>query len=75
MSNPSLEHFKVVDGIFSYLNKYPNLNILYKGIDLYMAVIKAYNDLNWGNYLDFRRLITGYLITINNNFIGWGVYL
>jgi len=37
--------------------------------------MKAYSDLDWGNCLDSRRSTTGYLTTLGNNLISWGVTL
>ena len=43
----------------------PNINLF----------IKAYSDSDWGNCFDSRRSTTGYLTTLGNNLISWGVSL
>jgi len=43
-SNPGILHFKAVDNIFAYLNKYPDLGIIYNGINNNNLLLKAYND-------------------------------
>jgi len=74
-SNPGILHFQAVDNIFAYLNKYPDLGITYKGVQTSNLFIKAYSDSDWGNCLDSRRSTTGYLTTLGNNLISWGVTL
>jgi len=74
-SNPRILHFQVVDNIFGYLNKYPDLGITYTGVNNHNLIIKAYSDSDWGNCLDSWRLTTGYLTTLGNNLISWGVTL
>ena len=74
-SNPGILHFQAVDNIFAYLNKYPDLGITYTGINNHNLIIKAYSDSDWGNCLDSRRSTTGYITTLGNNLISWGVTL
>jgi len=74
-SNPGIIHFQAVDNIFAYLVKYPDLGITYKGVPNINLFIKAYSDSDWGNCFDSRRSTTGYLTTLGNNLISWGVSL
>ena len=43
-SNPGILHFQAVDNIFGYLNKYPDLGIIYTGVNNHNLIIKAYSD-------------------------------
>jgi len=74
-SNPRILHFQAVNNIFSYLNKYPNLRITYTRVNNHNLIIKAYSDSDWRNCLNSRRSTTGYLTTLSNNLISWGVTL
>jgi len=74
-SNPGILHFKAVDNIFAYLNKYPDLGITYNGINNNNLLLKAYSDSDWGNCTDSRRSTTGYITTLGNNLISWCVTL
>ena len=74
-SNPGILHFKAVDNIFAYLNKYPDLGITYRGINNHNLLLKAYSDSDWGNCIDSRRSTTGYITTLGNNLISWCVTL
>jgi len=44
--NPSILHFKAVDNIFAYLNKYLDLGIIYNRINNNDLLLKAYSDSN-----------------------------
>lgn len=70
MSNPSLEHYKYLNYIFSYLLKTRN-----KGLDLSISnkqsAIDSINligisDADWGGDLDSRKSTIGNLFVLNN---------
>ena len=75
--NPGLEHFKVLDNIFAYLIKYPDLGITYNAIltTTDNLLLKGYSDLDWANCIDSRRSTTGYITTLGGNIISWCVSL
>ena len=82
MSNPSLEHYKYLNYIFSYLIKTKNY-----GLDLTLQSLESnsnsnnntINNLNnsinligisdsdWGGDLDSRKSTTGNIFVLNNN--------
>lgn len=74
MSNPSLEHYKYLDYIFSYLLKSKNL-----GLDLTLKSKQAtsnttsnsiklvgISDADWGGDLDSRKSTIGNIFTLEN---------
>ena len=66
-TNPDQSHFKALDRVWGYLNRYPSLGLLYNcNEDLY---IKVYSDSDWGSSLDDRKSTSGYISCIGNNFI------
>ena len=69
MSNPNESHFKALNRIWQYINKYPNLGLLYncKG-DLF---IKIYSDSDWASNLDDRKSTQAYISFLGNCPINW----
>ena len=73
MSNPSLEHYRYLDNIFSYLNKTKNygLNLTLQSksqdyIDKTINLI-GISDSDWGGDLDSRRSTSGNIFILQNN--------
>ena len=68
MSNPSIEHFYACDVVFSYLSGTCNFGLVFGGGDLQL---QGYCDANWGEDLEDRRSVTGYVFVLNNAPISW----
>jgi Reverse transcriptase (RNA-dependent DNA polymerase)/gag-polypeptide of LTR copia-type/Integrase core domain/GAG-pre-integrase domain len=70
MSNPNYSHFKALDRIWKYLNKYPNYGTYYNcNIDKLELI--GYTDADWGGDITSRKSTSGYIYFINNNIISW----
>ena len=68
MSNPSIEHFYACDVVFRYLSGTCDLGLVFGGGDL---ELQGYCDANWGEDLEDRRSITGYVFVLNNAPVSW----
>ena len=70
MSNPDKTHFRALDRIWKYLNKYPNLG-LYYNCNNNNNILKGYCDSDWGGDINTRRSTSGFIFFYNNNLISW----
>jgi hypothetical protein len=70
MSNPDKSHFKALDQIWKYLNKYPKLG-LYYNCNNPTNTLKGYSDSDWGGDISSRKSTSGFLFLYNNNIISW----
>ena len=70
MANPDLTHFKALDRIWKYLNKYPNLGTYYNCNKMSLELL-GYTDADWGGDIASRRSTSGFLFLLNNNIISW----
>lgn len=75
ISNPNKEYFTALNKIWKYLLVYPDLGLIWdcSGDNL---TIKGYSDSDWGNDLDDRKSISGYIFSLSgdiayNNPISW----
>ncbi len=71
MTNPNESHFKTLDRIWAYLNKYPTRGICYdcRDIDIFA---KIFCDSDWANNLDNRKSTEAFVTFIGNCPINWG---
>lgn len=71
MSNPNSTHFKALNRIWCYLNKYPNLGLKYDcNID---PTLKIYSDSDWASSLEDRKSTEAYITLLGNSPINWKV--
>ena len=68
MSNPNKLHFKALDRVQKYLNKYPDLG-LYYNCNNNNNILKGYCDSDWGGDINTRRSTSGFIFFYNNNLI------
>jgi hypothetical protein len=71
MSNPNNTHFRALDRIWKYLNKYPNLGLYYNCNNNTSLELLGYTDSDWGGDITSRKSTTGYIFLLNNNIISW----
>ena len=72
MSKPDTTHFKALDNIWKYLNKFPNIILYYNcNFPINYNYIRGYCDASWASDLDDRKSISGYCFYIYNNIISW----
>ena len=69
MINPDKIHWKALERIWKYLNKYPNLGLFYNCND--DIFVKIYTDSDWASNLDDRKSTKAYISFIGNNPINW----
>ena len=70
MSNPDLNHFRALDRIWKYLNKYPNLGTYYICNKAFLELL-GYTDADWGGDISSRKSTSGFLFLANNCIISW----
>lgn len=70
MSNPNDTHFRALDRIWKYLNKYPDLGLNYD-CNTITEMAVGYTDADWGGDIIARKSTSGYIFSINNNIISW----
>lgn len=70
MSNPNDSHFRALDRIWKYLNKYPDIGLTYD-CSLINNNILGYTDADWGGDTTNRKSTSGYIFSLNNNIISW----
>jgi ABC-type transport system involved in Fe-S cluster assembly fused permease/ATPase subunit len=70
MSNPNITHFKALDRIWKYLNKYPTLGTYYN-CNISNLELLGYTDADWGGDIISRKSTSGFLFLLNNNIISW----
>ena len=70
MANPNDSHFKALDRIWKYLNKYPELGLFYDCSQTNGSVL-GYTDADWGGDTTSRKSTSGYIFLLNNNMISW----
>jgi len=70
MANPDKLHFKALDRIWKYLNKYPTLGLYYNCNNPY-NILKGYCDSDWGGDINSRKSTSGFIFFYNNNLISW----
>ena len=70
MSKPDESHYKALENIWFYLNKYPN-TIIYYNCDFPITYnyIKGYTDSSYANSLDNRKLTSRYYFYLYTNII------
>ena len=80
MSNPSEEHFKLLEKIWKYLNYTKSYKLVYKGNKNPLSQsspntstleLLGYSDSDWGGDLDSRRSTSGYIFLLENCPISW----
>ena len=74
MSNPDLTHFKALDRIWKYLNKYPNIGTYYLCNKSFLELL-GYTDANWEEDINSRKSTSGFLFLVNNCIISWSSML
>jgi hypothetical protein len=68
MSNPDITHFRALDRIWKYLNKYPTLRINYNCNNNILKLI-GYTNANWGGDIIGRKSTSSFVYLLNNNII------
>jgi len=68
MSNPDITHFRALDRIWKYLNKYPTLGKNYNCNDNILKLI-GYTNADWGGDIVGRKSTSGFVYLLNNNII------
>ena len=68
MSNPNNLHFKALDRIQKYLNKYPSLGLYYNYNNI-NNILKGYCNSNQGSDINTRRSTSSFIFFYNNNII------
>ena len=70
MSNPNLTHFKALNRIWKYLNKYPNIGTYYLCNKTFLELLR-YTNANWERDINSRKSTNSFLFLINNYIISW----
>jgi len=68
MSNPSLQHFKLLKKVWYYLEKTSDLGLLYHSDP---STLLGYTDADWGGDIATRRSTTGYIFLFRGSPISW----
>ena len=67
-SSPSIEHWKTIARVLSYLKKTKDLGLYYSG---YTAVLEGYSDANWVTSMGDNKLTSGWIFTLGRGAISW----
>ena len=70
MSNPNLTHFKALNRIWKYPNKYPNIGTYYLCNKTFLELLR-YTNANWERDINSRKSTNSFLFLINNYIISW----
>ena len=70
MANPNQSHFRALERVWKYLNKYPNLGLYYDCSKISQNIL-GYTDADWGGDTITRKSTSGYIFLLNNNIISW----
>lgn len=73
-SKPDNSHFKALDLIWKYLNKYKDLGLYYNcnfQPNSLNNIIRGYSDSDWASDITDRKSISGYCFFLYNNLISW----
>ncbi|XP_046861998.1 secreted RxLR effector protein 161-like [Xenia sp. Carnegie-2017] len=70
MSRPGMEHFKGVKRVLRYTKGTINHGLVFKANEEKQMII-GYSDADWGNDLDTRRSISGYVFQIKGSTVSW----
>src|SRR5271157_5540695 len=73
MVNPDLSHFKALDRIWAYLNKYPDLGLKYQ-CDA-QVFLKVYSDSDWASSLEDKKSTSAFVSMLNTAPINWEIKL
>lgn len=70
MANPNETHFRALDRIWKYLNKFPEIGLFYDCCKINNK-ISGYSDADWGGDVLTRKSTSGYIFELNGNIISW----
>jgi len=70
ITNPGPKQFKQLKQLFGYLKKTVDYDLIYTKNNG-EGKISIYSDVNYGDYLDSRKLTKGYIIFKGKNVIAW----
>lgn len=70
MANPNESHFRALDRIWKYLNKFPSIGLSYNCSEIDSQIL-GYTDADWGGDTISRKSTSGYLFQLKNNIISW----
>ena len=70
MSRPGMEHFKGVKRVLRYIKGTINHGLVFKANEEKQMII-GYSDADWGNDLDTRRSISGYVFQVKGSTVSW----
>jgi hypothetical protein len=68
-SNPGPEHLTAAKQVYHYLKGMIDLSITYSGNNTYNIIL--YSDADWGNNLDNRRSVSGYVSVLSGGAMTW----
>ncbi|XP_048496380.1 secreted RxLR effector protein 161-like [Beta vulgaris subsp. vulgaris] len=69
MTQPGKEHWQAVKRIFRYLKGMANVGLIYGNDD--ECLVTGYSDSDYGDDIDTRRLMTGYVYTLGGSVVSW----
>ena len=67
-SSPSIEHWKTIARVLSYLKKTKDLGLYYSG---YTAVLEGHSDANWVTSVGDNKSTSGWIFTFGGGAISW----
>ena len=70
-SNPSMDHWKVINRVFKYLRY--TLDYKLHSTE-YLMVLEEYNDTNWIYKTNDSKSTTGYVFILNGAVVSWKSY-
>ncbi|KAI7952262.1 hypothetical protein MJO29_007893 [Puccinia striiformis f. sp. tritici] len=69
LESPGLSHYNSAIQVFRYISGTREIGLTFKKQDV--SELKAYVDADWGNCLDTRRSVTGYIAMTGNHLLSW----
>src|SRR5258705_12957987 len=68
MAKPSLDHLKLLQGVWKYISWTKDLGLLHQSDPL---ALRGYCDSDWGGDIEHRRSTTGYIFLFRGAPISW----
>jgi hypothetical protein len=69
LENPGIQNFCAVQQVFCYLAGTKQVGLLFKKES--SLLLSAHVDADWGNCLNTRRSVTGYVVLTNSQLLSW----
>ena len=67
-SNPSVEHWKAISRVLSYLKKTKELSLQYSN---FHAILEGYTDRSWISSVGENKSTTGWVFILGGGAISW----